>query len=186
MGIHFVLQGESFQPRDWTHGSCHVSCIADRFFFFKPLSHWGNSYINIASLFTISNILLILLSCIYKAWFKQTLHTGDQCKLRKWRDFPHISLWPPDPQGKLSAWQSTQIPCWHLKFNMSGPPLTSWALLCRPCFTPTPPPVSWVTQSQSTASLTSDDLQWLLPPSPPLPLPLTTGIFPPLVFIPSV
>jgi len=136
-------------------------------FFFKPLSHWGNSYINIASLFTISNILLILLSCIYKAWFKQTLHTGDQCKLRKWRDFPHISLWPPDPQGKLSAWQSTQIPCWHLKFNMSGPPLTSWALLCRPCFTPTPPPVSWVTQSQSTASQTSDGLQWLLPPSPP-------------------
>ena len=133
-------------------------------FFFKPLSPWGNPYINIASLFTIINILLILLYCIYKTWFKQT----PQEISVSWgsEGTSHTSCSGLQTHKENSAWHqgTTQVPCWHLKLNMSGPPLTSWALLCRPWFTPTSP-VSWIT----IPTHSQPDIWWpsMTPPSLP-------------------
>ena len=183
-------QSPGLSDRRWLYSPpSNVRRLVLQLFLPPPIKKLDVSWKNIFKSVVFSRpyrFILILFLYKYKAWSKQTPREIS-VKWQKWRDCPHLSRWPPDSQGKLSTARSTQISCWHLKFNMSCPPLTSCVLLSRPCFRPSSPPVSWVTQSEHTPSQTSDSPQWPLPLTPPTSTShQVLGLFPPLACIPSV
>lgn len=98
----------------------------------------------------------------YKTWSKPTVQeiSGSGRSHGAWWFSRTLSL-ASRPTTK------THVSCWHLKFTMSCPPLTSHVLLFRP----TPPlPTARATQSPDTPSQTADVSD------PPLPLPLATKV----------